>query len=533
MSVEISIESPLAQALNSAIQPKLVEVGWSSGGGDEGQLAEYILLMLANNKTQEQIAAELSSDLLGLGPDDPGARDFSQWLFQQIDILNSAQNGTNGPATTDEQANLQDADMGDVSDAGDGKVYAFSSVDLSQPDTSLPTRPPKLTRYPRPTGPKSMRDGTGVSRPRDKRMLGQLAKAMDRTNDSVLHRVRPQNGNERINTHSRAPPTGPRQQAPGRGGVRNLNSRMNGNAMGGMPMQHGGAAQSIMNMTQGQQMQLYQMLEQQSKLMAAMISPQQQQQIGMGRGGFGMNNNFGHQQPGRSLFDRVQPHQRPQNNQSFPQNDRFGARNQQPRIGSEAPSSSMDVEMSQEKKELDPENTKCRFNLKCTMPDCKFAHQSPAAPPGATIDFSDVCSFGAACKNKKCVGKHPSPAQKISYQTAQQCRWGADCTKVDCPFVHPTPCRNGADCKVLNCKFGHTKIECKFNPCERPTCPYKHVEGQKRGKFEDKVWTAEKKEHVSERKFVEEGGPEELIIPGKTEEPPAQASTIKEEEVIS
>lgn len=533
MSVEISIESPLAQALNSAIQPKLVEVGWSSGGGDEGQLAEYILLMLANNKTQEQIAAELSSDLLGLGPDDPGARDFSQWLFQQIDILNSAQNGTNGPATTDEQANLQDADMGDVSDAGDGKVYAFSSVDLSQPDTSLPTRPPKLTRYPRPTGPKSMRDGTGVSRPRDKRMLGQLAKAMDRTNDSVLHRVRPQNGNERINTHSRAPPTGPRQQAPGRGGVRNLNSRMNGNATGGMPMQHGGAAQSIMNMTQGQQMQLYQMLEQQSKLMAAMISPQQQQQIGMGRGGFGMNNTFGHQQPGRSLFDRVQPHQRPQNNQRFPQNDRFGARNQQPRVGSEAPSSSMDVEMSQEKKELDPENTKCRFNLKCTMPDCKFAHQSPAAPPGATIDFSDVCSFGAACKNKKCVGKHPSPAQKISYQTAQQCRWGADCTKVDCPFVHPTPCRNGADCKVLNCKFGHTKIECKFNPCERPTCPYKHVEGQKRGKFEDKVWTAEKKEHVSERKFVEEGGPEELIIPGKTEEPPAQASTIKEEEVIS
>ena len=159
MSVEISIESPLAQALNSAIQPKLVEVGWSSGGGDEGQLAEYILLMLANNKTQEQIAAELSSDLLGLGPDDPGARDFSQWLFQQIDILNSAQNGTNGPATTDEQANLQDADMGDVSDAGDGKVYAFSSVDLSQPDTSLPTRPPKLTRYPRPTGPKSICTG--------------------------------------------------------------------------------------------------------------------------------------------------------------------------------------------------------------------------------------------------------------------------------------------------------------------------------------------------------------------------------------
>ncbi|KAG4432013.1 hypothetical protein IFR05_012498 [Cadophora sp. M221] len=508
MSVEIAIDTPLAQALNSAIQPKLVEVGWSSGGGDEGQLAEYILLMLANNKTQDQIAAELSSDLLGLGPDDPGARDFSQWLFQQIDVLNSVQNGTNGPAT-DGRADLQDADMGDTPDSGDGKV---------------------------PTGPKSMRDGPGNSRPRDKRMLGHLAKAMDRTNDNVLHRVRPQNGNERINTHSRAPPTGPRQQAPGRGGVRNMNSRMNSNAMGSMPMSQGGAAQSIMNMTQGQQMQLYQMLEQQSLLMASMMNPQQQAQMGMGRGGnFGANNNFNHQQPGRSLFDRVQPQQRPQNNnRKFLQNDRFSAQTQQPQTGSEAPSSSMDVEMSsQEKKELDPENTKCRFNLKCTMPDCKFAHQSPAAPPGAAIDFNDVCSFGAACKNKKCVGKHPSPAQKISYQTAQQCRWGADCTKPDCQFVHPTPCRNGADCKVPNCKFGHTKIECKFNPCERPTCPFKHVEGQKRGKFEDKVWTAEKKEHVSERKFVEEGGPEELIIPGKAVGGEAQTSAVKEEEVIS
>ncbi|KAL2065146.1 hypothetical protein VTL71DRAFT_4287 [Oculimacula yallundae] len=510
MSVEIAIDTPLAQALNSAIQPKLVEVGWSSGGGDESQLAEYILLMLANNKTQDQIAKELSSDLLGLGPDDPGARDFSQWLFQQIEALSAIENDTNGATApdTDGQANMQDAEMGDASEAGDGKV---------------------------PTGPKSMRDGTGNSRPRDKRMLGHLAKAMDRTSDNFLHRVRPQNGNERINTHSRAPPTGPRQQATGRGGVRNLNSRMNGNAMGGMPMPQGGAAQSIMNMSQGQQMQLYQMLEQQSLLMASMMNPQQAQ-MGMGRGGnFGMNNNFNQQQPSRSLFDRVQPHQRSQNNgRKFPQNDRFGAQTQQPQAGSEAPSSSMDVEMSsQEKKEVDPENTKCRFNLKCTMPECKFAHQSPAAHPGAAIDFEDVCTFGAACKNKKCVGKHPSPAQKISYQTAQQCRWGADCTKADCPFVHPTACRNGADCTVPNCKFGHTKIECKFNPCERPTCPFKHVEGQKRGKFEDKVWTAEKKEHVSERKFVEEGGPEELIIPGQTVDEMTQAGTIKEEEVIS
>ncbi|KAI9053819.1 hypothetical protein LZ554_002767 [Drepanopeziza brunnea f. sp. 'monogermtubi'] len=507
MSVEVIMDTPLAHSLNSVIQPKLVEVGWSSGGGDEGQLAEYILLMLANNKTQDQIAAELSSDLLGLGPDDPGAREFSQWLFHQIDILNSQQNGTDGPAMVAGGAQdpaMQDAEMGDVSEGlGDGKV---------------------------PTGPKSMRDGPGPSRPRDKRMLGHLAKAMDRTNDSVLHRVRPQNGSERINTHSsRAPPTGPRQQAPGRGGVRNMNSRVNEYvATRGAPMQQGNIAASIMSMSSDQQFRLYSMLEQQSKLMAQMIAPQQQ---------MGMGNGFQQQQPGRSLFERVQ---RPQNNGrgNFQQNSKFGGQqqykhlNHHPRTGSDAQSSSMDVEMPQEKKELDPENTKCRFNLACTNPDCKFAHQSPAAPPSASIDFKDTCSFGAACKNKKCTGKHPSPSQKTAYQTAQQCRWGSDCTNPNCTFVHPTACRNGADCTIPNCKFGHTKIVCKFNPCERPTCQFKHVEGQKRGKFEDKVWTADSaKEHVSERKFVKENADEELIVPGAPGEGLIQESsaTIKTE----
>ncbi|OWP03800.1 hypothetical protein B2J93_2645 [Marssonina coronariae] len=518
MSVEVIMDTPLAQSLNSVIQPKLIEVGWSSGGGDESQLAEYILLMLANNKTQEQIAAELSSDLLGLGPDDPGARDFSQWLFQQIEVLSSQHNGTDGPATTGDAQGppMQDAEMGDISVAGEGKVYVISTIKLSQPDIRLPLKPPKLTHSTRPTGPKSMRDGPGASRPRDKRMLGHLAKAMDRTNESVLHRIRPQNGNERINTHSRAPPTGPRQQASGRGGIRNSNSRMNGHAMGGMPMQQGAVANNLMNMSPQQQLELYSMLEQQSRLMAQMLGPHHQ--MAMGRGG-NMGSGFQQPQPGRSLFDRVPQNQRLHNGpRKFPQNDKFGGQQSHPRTGSDAASSSMDVEMSQEKKDLDPENTKCRFNLQCTMKDCKFAHQSPAAPSGAAIDFKDVCAFGAACKNKKCTGKHPSPSQKAAYQTAQQCRWGSDCTNPNCTFIHPTPCRNGGDCAVPNCKFGHTKIVCKFNPCERPSCTFKHVEDQKRGKFADKVWTPDSaKEHVSERKFVDEGAPEELIVPGASD----------------
>jgi hypothetical protein len=60
---------------------------------------------------------------------------------------------------------------------------------------------------------------------------------------------------------------------------------------------------------------------------------------------------------------------------------------------------------------------------------------------------------------------------------------------------------------------------CKFNPCLNATCVYKHEAGQKRGKFEDKVWVANgAKEHVSERKFVDENGDEELIKPEPSQE---------------
>lgn len=359
-------------------------------------------------------------------------------------------------------------------------------------------------------------------------MLGHLAKAMDRTGDSVLHRVRPQNGNERINTHSRGAPTGPRQQhILGRGTARPPNIRPNG-GMGGMPMA-GTPAANIMNMTPHQQVELYAMLEQQSRLMAQMLGTQPpQQNFGMGFGGGrggqipGSNGMGGFQQQqqqpgGRSLFERAQPNpQRPQHNgfNKFAPSGRFKNEQQQPR--EEGPSSSLDVEMSQETAE--PSKTICSFNLKCTKPDCPFAHQSPAAPSGMTIDIDDVCSFGAACKNIKCVGRHPSPAKKFAHQADTDCRYATNCTKIDCPFRHPAKpkplCRNGANCTRPGCPFNHTETMCMFNPCTRPACSYKHEDGQQRP-YEDKVWVADgAKQHVSERKFVDdENAVEELIKP--------------------
>ncbi|MCJ1483063.1 hypothetical protein MMC06_003229 [Schaereria dolodes] len=546
MAVSVSLNTPLADQLSNVVQPKLVEVGWSTGGLDDSALAEYIILMLVNGKTQEQIAAELSNDLLNLGPDDSGATDFSRWLFEQVEVLSSQLKGdsTGQPLLAIQQTHgqaipsisgqgdagpsrrgsrqsgsggSQEAEMAEVMEGvQDGSMYVSDNLNgLSSFDLQSGS----------PTGPKSMRNGRRNS---NKRLIGQLSKAMDRSSDAVLHRVRPQQGTERINMHNRQPPKGPRSD-------QNRNMRLPHTARtmapAHGPLPNGGPAAGLMQMTPQQQMQLFAMYEQQARMMSEILSPQQQQMFMPAVAQPAINPAFqngvpqSNQTPGRSLFERVEsnPHR---------QNGNFTKRKQQSGavIHSKDPpdmdmanselTSSMEVESSQTNTAEASPDTICKFNLTCTKKDCPFAHQSPAAPPGTTIDVNDHCPFGAACKNRKCVARHPSPSQKISHQSEQDCKFFPNCTNPACPFRHPTMpmCRNGADCTRSDCKFTHVKTKCRFNPCLNATCPYKHEDGQKRGVFDDKVWVAEgsqEREHVSERKFVDdEEAEEELIVPG-------------------
>lgn len=365
----------------------------------------------------------------------------------------------------------------------------------------------------------------------NRRLIGQISKAMDRSSDAVLHRVRPQQGTERINMHARQPPKGPRMDQ-----VRNQrpvpNGRPSGMPNSGMP--NGGPSSAIMNMTPQQQMQLLAMYEEQARMMSQIFSPQQQQGLMPGIPQPAINPAFRNginQSQGRSLFERVEANPQRQNGGFHKRQHQNGASAHAKNSGDNATnsavkqeynggiSSSMEVESSQTNSTEPSPDTVCRFNLDCTKKDCIFAHQSPAAPSGTAIDVNDPCPFGAACKNRKCVGRHPSPAQKTTHQSDQDCKFFPNCTNPSCPFRHPTMpmCRNGADCTREGCKFTHVNIPCRFNPCLNPTCHYKHAEGQKRGVFNDKVWTADgdqEKEHVSERKFVDsEMDGEELIVP--------------------
>lgn len=110
MSVEVALGTPLAEALNVAIQGKIAELGWAGPGTEGSAMSEYFLLMLANGKTESEIAAEIAGDLLSLGPEDQTAPAFASWLFQQIDALN-AQLGSQQAQSADSMEGTKDDPM--------------------------------------------------------------------------------------------------------------------------------------------------------------------------------------------------------------------------------------------------------------------------------------------------------------------------------------------------------------------------------------------------------------------------------------
>ncbi|KAJ5090163.1 hypothetical protein N7532_008847 [Penicillium argentinense] len=490
--------SPLAVAIANACQPKVVEMGWEVDGNQESALIDYIVLMLINGKSREQLANELSNDFLGLDEGDTQALEFSNWLFDQVQILNEQINGpsagSNGGQTGQENASAPalnpgatgfqmpggdaggDAEMGD---AGDSMLVEPPRWSLEPTTHSIPSY-----IFSPPSGPKAMRNDRGGRGGRG-RMFNQINQHMNR-GDSALHRVQGQQGAGRIGGN-------------GRGGMRGNRNNM---ARGGRNMSGHMGMQGNM-MSPENQYQLMQMMADHAQMMSQMMP------------GFvpppAINPSFQNPgQQGRPPFDRAQ-------------RGRGGKRGQNQRNrGGEGGDVDMDTTMGGG--EQGENEGVCRFNLRCTRADCELAHQSPAAPPGTSIDITDNCSFGAACKNRKCTGRHPSPAVKSAHQAEEMCRFFPHCTNPHCHFKHPSMplCHNGADCKTEGCKFTHLQTPCKFNPCMNRICPYKHAEGQ-RGNIGDKVWTPKSGTHVSERKFVQdESAPEELIKP---DQPATEAPT--------
>ncbi|XP_057589794.1 zinc finger CCCH domain-containing protein 14 isoform X4 [Hippopotamus amphibius kiboko] len=77
----------------------------------------------------------------------------------------------------------------------------------------------------------------------------------------------------------------------------------------------------------------------------------------------------------------------------------------------------------------------CKYDAKCTKPDCPFTHVSrriPVLPPKpvttpAPPSSSQLCRYFPACKKMECPFYHP-----------KHCRFNTQCTRPDCTFYHPT-----------------------------------------------------------------------------------------------
>lgn len=520
MSLEFSAGSAFSNALQSTVQQKLTELGWLTNNEDT-TLYDYILLMLANDKNESEVASELGDDLLDLGPDNPETQQFARWLFNEIHQLREQMAG-GGSA---DQQHPQQAPTGETQ-MEDARNDAAAPIQDTEMDGVTETSTGNI-----PTGPKAMRNGSGSKQTaRRGGMIGQLNKQMNRGSDeSALHRVRGAQGSGRINSHSREPPKGPRNsQNLGRGldamangrGMGNANIGMNGVNVGNMPMGQGGmagmpGAMPNAGLSHQQQMALMQIYEQQAFMMQQIFSgatpaPFANPNFG-GRGG----KRFSGTGRGTALGSKS----------SMPPAGKSAKKDGQDESMADGAAVETTEGMEVETSRPDPSRTMCKFNQTCSKPDCPFVHSSPAAIRGTVVDMNETCSFGVKCMNRKCVGKHPSPAQRAQFQAEQECAFYPNCRDpANCPFKHPTvaACRNGADCTTPGCKFWHSSVMCKYNPCTNIRCPYKHAEGQKQAKSH--VWVAPKdgnqdqKEHVSERKFIDESQPEELIIPDKNTE---------------
>jgi hypothetical protein len=544
--------SALAQQIQSAIQPKLIENGWMTDENDQ-TLSEYVTMMLVNGKDQQGVQAELGNDLLGVGEDDPAVTEFTGWLFEQVRALQQPQQQENPGSESQQQSqetqsipSVQDASMEDTPATTDTPYVNFShsrgengfgacAPSESPPslftcyDVHQPWRPlndqdaferldtqQELTclEY-RPTGPRSMRNGSGPQRGRGGRMLGQMNRQMDRSTDlpDSLRRIKGAAGGQsgRINTHA------PREGAP-RGPKSNFNGmqRMMNGGRGGPAGPVNMNAMMVppgTNVTNSQQLQFMQMMEMQANMFQQMLQQTTGQLPGMNggqpstRGGRGGHRGRG----GHSQEPRLKAVNGKMPDGALP-------------AGPGGHGDGMDVDGEDKGEKF---STPCRFDLSCTNTNCGFAHHGPTTHGSGSIDMTITCTFGVACQNPKCVGKHPSPAQRSAHNATSkqdvECKFYPNCTNARCPFRHPSdmpPCRNGADCTIEGCKFGHSKIMCRYNPCTNAYCTFKHADGQKKGKFQDKVWTAENGEGGKADRFadfVKQEG-EELILPGRSEE---------------
>lgn len=196
--------------------------------------------------------------------------------------------------------------------------------------------------------------------------------------------------------------------------------------------------------------------------------------------------------------------------------------------------------------------TLCKFGSICQKELCPFGHPTPANKD-AKVTILQWCVDNKECKDPTCTRAHSSPNFKPSFtsgassgfghatqttsshaplteRTLEQCKFGSHCKNFRCPKRHATSsvmCRDGAACVRIDCSFMHPLNEpCKYGVnCTNTNCAFQHPEGRQISEYGatpvgNKVWinghsqntgsTAQRQFAVSEDQVLEQAPIQEV-----------------------
>ncbi|KAL0955763.1 hypothetical protein HGRIS_001978 [Hohenbuehelia grisea] len=523
MPFGLSIGTDRSNALQTSIQEELMKRGYSPDA--DPVMAEYITIMIINNKTPEQVTNELE-DLIGSDYDSS----FTEWLFAEA--AKGAETSATPQTTAPAEPPAAETSTNDVppptspestrrpphgprhngvyqqalsqalptANASTGQKRAASARSPS------PGHPNKQRRTDLPTGPRAMlRDGQGTS--------GSSRSLLDRVG-----------------------PAGPMRNGPGNHRQDEIQARIDNITNGGeQPMMMGGGFPGMgvpggMDMNMANPILLQEMMMNQMAMMAQMASQMgmlngAQPQFGgapgfpmqgpmpgeMGMGPGGNQNGFNGQsgngrgrggpRGGRGIGrgrGGAQTSGRP--SETTPNPEAPAA--EQPVIAAPVPTPAVPAPVAPAPAQPThipyalPERPQtpslCKFGLKCTNAHCRYSHPSPVATAESGVVLSnDPCENGKDCKDKDCIKAHVSPAV-LNPNAADQppphaapqpppapvhahsssaipCRFGNACTRPNCTFSHPARQTTNSPASIA-CRFG--------TGCTRATCPFQHPEGR-------------------------------------------------------
>ncbi|KAF8270478.1 hypothetical protein EI94DRAFT_1722786 [Lactarius quietus] len=505
MPFGLAISTERAKALENAIQDELIKRRYSAE--PDPVMAEYITIMIINNKTRDQISSELE-DLIGAVVE----RGFIDWLFTEAakgapesELVSQTQT-----QPTDSQPSLPASSLRQVPPdtrrnppSGPRNNAPLYQQAISQ---ALPNQSPtgqKRTasaRSPSPTGqgPNKSRRTDLPSGPRAMRDARQSGPPGPR---SLLERVGPRSAGNGFPRPDNMPNNMP---VPGEMDIQAaMAAGFVPPGMNGMDMNALAAAQMGPNPLLLQEMMMNQMaMMAQMATSLGMMNPNPgqfggypmqpgAQDVAMygGPGGFNGPPIAGGPSRGRgggreSVPQEEQPPPTPQSTEA-------PASNPAPVVAIPSPSQSQPSPLNFAIPERPQSPTLCKFSLKCTNPHCRWSHPSPVATPESGVVLSnEACEQGKECKDKDCIKGHISPAavnpalaeQQATTPTAPaavphnnvHCRYGASCTRRDCTFQHPA-----SRAKLGNVRPQSQATPCRFGAgCTRATCPFQHPEGR-------------------------------------------------------